>query len=96
MTPEPFQPGLARLCAERVEVEARSRHAAGSQRRRARCALRLRFRGGEEIGIDEIVALYGLAGKYGEGTREDWAGESEGVELAALAAGVDAGGQVGE
>ncbi len=51
---------------------------------------------GEKFGIDEIVSLDGLGGEYGNGTREDWAGEGEGVELAALAAGVDAGGQVGE
>jgi hypothetical protein len=51
---------------------------------------------GEEIGIDEIVALHGLAGNDGDGTREHGAGEGEGVELAALAAGVDLGGQVGE
>ena len=58
--------------------------------------MRLGDRGGEKIGIDKIVALDDLAGKYGNGTREDWAGEGEGVELSAFAAGVDRGGQIGE
>ncbi len=56
----------------------------------------LRGLGGEEIGIDEIVSLHGLSGYDGDGTREHWAREGEGVELAALAAGIDCGGEVGE
>ena len=57
-----------------------------------------RFEGwvGKKFGIDEIVALYGLRGKYGNGTREHRAGEGEGMELAAFAAGVDLGGQISE
>ena len=51
---------------------------------------------GKQIGIDEIVSLDDLAGNGGEGTREHWAGEGEGVELAALAARIDCGGEVSE
>ena len=58
--------------------------------------MRCRAGGGEEIGIDEIVALDELAGNDGDGAREDGAGEGEGVELAALAAGIDRGREIGE
>jgi hypothetical protein len=51
---------------------------------------------GEDFSIDKIVALHGLRGYTRDGTRKHWAGEGEGVELAALAAGIDGCGQVGE
>ena len=75
MKPEPFQPGLARVCAEMVQAAISGRQAGSSklalsQRRRPGFALvwfgvGLERLGGEKIGIDKIVALYGLAGKYG-------------------------------
>ncbi len=104
MKPEAFQPGRARVCAEAVHTVASSRQAGSQRRRVAVCrgtfirnvAGRIGFWGGQEFGIDEIVALYSLGGYYRYGTREHWAGEGEGVELASLAAGVDAVWKVGE
>src|SRR6266702_56303 len=51
---------------------------------------------GEKFGVDEIVALDGLRGNYGNGAGEHGAAEGEGVELAALATGIDFGRQVAE
>jgi hypothetical protein len=51
---------------------------------------------GKDFSIDKIVALHGLRGYTTDGTRKHWAGEGEGVKLAALAAGVDGWGKVGE
>ena len=51
---------------------------------------------GEKIGIDEIVSLDSFSGNDSDGTRKHWSGEGEGVELAALAARIDAGWKVCE
>src|SRR6266702_305540 len=51
---------------------------------------------GEKFGVDEIVALDGLRGNYGNGAGEHGAAEGEGVELAALATGIDFGRQAAE
>src|ERR1700761_2663126 len=84
-------PGWARVGAAAVAVMS-----AKAARRRRLCGSRYGGRRGEEIGIDEIVSLHGLAGYDGDGSREHRAGGDEGVELAALAAWVDGGRQVGE
>src|SRR3989337_3212515 len=55
-----------------------------------------RFAAGQEVGEDEAVALYDLTGLHRHGTAKHRPLVAEGVELAALAAGVDGRGQIGE
>src|SRR6185437_9618792 len=96
-----IQPGCARTCAganvgasSSSDATARNGHrrpfASGDMERFHLCGC------GEQIGIDEIVALHALSGKYGDGSGKHRACESKGVELAALAAGIDGRRKIGE
>src|SRR4029077_13509376 len=53
-------------------------------------------RGGQQIAVDERIALNYFSGANGNGVAEDGTVENEGVELAILAAGVDSRGQIAE
>src|SRR6185312_10003635 len=101
LRPEPAHPGRASVCAD-AKVESSSATTRALTRRSRIGTEDMRWVvGREKICIDKTVAFDHVAASYFDATRAAAArkhrpGAHEGVELAALAAGVDRGRQVVE